>query len=200
MARIGIFGGTFNPPHLGHKRLALDAFSAAKLDRLIVIPDNSPPHKDSGELVGASDRLEMAKLTFSEDIFFVSDIEIKRSGKSYTYDTLIEIGKQCPGDELFLIIGSDMLLSFDKWFRYEEILSMVTICCMSRESNEPPEMLEQFALRTLGLNEGDIIISRSEPFEISSTEIRRLIKSGKSAARFLDPGTHDFIIRKHLYT
>lgn len=199
MANIGIFGGTFNPPHLGHKRLAFEAAKAAGLDKIIVIPDAQPPHKDSPFLADGIDRLEMCRRTFCESLFEISDIELKREGKSYTVDTLTELKKLFPDDELFLIIGSDMLLCFDKWRRFEDILSMVTLVCLSRESAITSDELLCFAKERLGIDEGGIIISDSLPFEVSSTEIRRMIALKDDASDFLAPGAYRFIKERRIY-
>ena len=103
--RIGIFGGSFNPPHLGHRRLADEMIETAALDKMLIIPAGTPPHKSTDELVGGEHRFEMCKLAFSGDKYIVSDIEYQRQGKSYTVDTVSEIRKIYPDDELFLIIG-----------------------------------------------------------------------------------------------
>lgn len=178
--RIGIFGGTFNPPHLGHKNLALQIKEAADLDRIIIIPAFVPPHKQAQQLASGEHRAKMCEIMFVEDFFTVSDIEIRRQGKSYTYDTVCQLKDEYPDDELFLIIGSDMLLSFHKWFRYEDILSYVTLCVASRSDEVSKDSLSSYALNTLKLDEskGEIIIPDIEPMEVSSTAVREQIKLG----------------------
>ena len=163
--RIGIFGGTFNPPHKGHKRMALEMMRAASLDKILIIPTFTPPHKTAPELAGTEDRMKMCELLFSEDCFEVSGIEIRREGKSYTVDTVSELKKLYPDDELFLIIGSDMLLTFHEWRKPFEILSMVTLCVATRENEIAPEVLSAYAKETLKLSEGDYILSHMSPME-----------------------------------
>ncbi len=178
--RIGIYGGTFNPPHFGHKKLATDLKSKANLDKIIVIPTFVPPHKDSENIAAGSHRIEMCKLLFNEEYFEVSDIEISREGKSYTYDTLCELKKLYPNDELHLIIGSDMLLCFHKWYRFEDILSMATLCVATRQEKTTRDELKRYAFDVLHKNEktGDIIIADFEPFECSSTDVRLHLSLG----------------------
>ena len=114
--RTGIFGGSFNPVHIGHICLAERMSEIMKLDRLFIIPAGVSPFKENNGGISDSDRLNMCRIAFgNHDNFFVSDIEIKRAGKSYTVDTVRELKKMYPGDDMFLFVGSDMLLSFDKW-------------------------------------------------------------------------------------
>ncbi len=194
--RIGIYGGTFNPPHKGHKNLALQMKKAARLDRIIIIPAGTPPHKPGEQLASGEHRMKMCELMFSEDFFFVSDIEIKRQGKSYTYDTLCRLKEEFSGDELFLIMGSDMLLSFHRWYNYREILSLVTLCVATREDEITCGALSDYARDTLGL-EDDIILADIEPVECSSTEVRELIKKGLDARTLTSAALFDYM-RLHL--
>lgn len=180
--RIGIFGGTFNPPHKGHKNLALEIKEKAELDRIYIIPTFTPPHKEGKDLASGEHRIKMCEMMFTEDFFTVSDMEINRQGKSYTYDTLLEFKKTNPDDELFLIIGSDMLLSFHTWFCYEDILSMVTLCVATREDKVDYNELLTYSQNTLGLGEGRIIIADIEPYECSSTDVRKQLSLGLDAA------------------
>ncbi len=193
--RIGIYGGTFNPPHKGHKNLALQMKRAARLDRIIIIPTGTPPHKTGEQTASGEHRYKMCRLMFSEDFFSVSDIEIKRQGKSYTYDTLCQLKEEFPGDELFLIMGSDMLLSFHRWYNYREILSLATLCVATREDEITCGELSDYGRDTLGKD--DIIIADIEPVECSSTEVRELIKKGLDARELTSATVFDYM-RLHL--
>ncbi|MBQ7116850.1 MAG: nicotinate (nicotinamide) nucleotide adenylyltransferase [Clostridia bacterium] len=199
--RIGIFGGTFNPVHRGHKRLAEEMKNRAQLDRIIIMPTFTPPHKAGKELADSSHRLEMCRLMFTEDCFTVSDLEIQRQGKSYTVDTLTALKEIYPDDELFLIIGSDMLLSFDRWYRYEDILSMATLCVASRLDSIFFEDLSRYASEALGLDceKDEIILADIEPFECSSTEIREKLTEGKEVRNLVSDKVYDYIRLKLLY-
>lgn len=183
--RIGIFGGTFNPPHLGHKHLAEEIRKKAELDKIIVIPACTPPHKVSNELADGAHRMKMCELIFNDDFYEISDLEIKRQGKSYTVDTVAELKMLYPDDELFLIIGADMLMSFDKWYRYEDILSDVTLCVTVRDDDVKNTDLSAFAKNVLMLDEekGEIIIADVEPYVCSSTDVRKQLSSGLDATK-----------------
>ena len=146
--RLGIFGGTFNPPHMGHIRLVTAIADKLQLDRVLIIPASVPPHKHVLNLARSRDRFEMCRLSFEGDRrFSVSDTELRRVGKSYTYDTLCEIKREYPDAELFLIVGSDMLATFDEWYRYHDILMMCTLCAASRKHGFVPELEGKFTDR-----------------------------------------------------
>ncbi len=197
--RIGIFGGTFNPPHKGHKKLALEIREKADLDRIIIIPTFTPPHKEAKDLASGEYRIKMCEIMFTEDFFTVSDMEIKRQGKSFTYDTLLELKETFPNDELFLIIGSDMLLSFHTWFRYEDILSMVTLCVATREEKVDYDELLAYSQNILGLGESEIIIADIEPYECSSTDVRKQLSLGLDAAFMTGTEIYNYVRLNLLY-
>ena len=135
--KIGIFGGSFNPVHNGHIRLALFYKEKLQLDLILVIPANIPPHKSVQNFVSADDRINMLKLAFEDyDFVKVSDIEFKISGKNYTVKTLTELKKEYPNDEFYLIVGGDMFLCFETWKEYEQILSMCKVCTAPRTKDE----------------------------------------------------------------
>ena len=201
MSNIGFFGGTFNPPHLAHKRLALHFQKEADLDKILVVPTFVPPHKAAAMLAPGEDRLAMCRFLFREDIFSVSDMELRRKGKSYSFDTLTQLKKFYPDDKLFMIIGSDMLLSFHQWYRYRDILKLVTLCAASRDGKEGADKLSDYAASVLGLDaaKGEIIISVLPPVELSSTQIRRMITDGENAEEYLGKEVSDYIKKRDLY-
>lgn len=200
MSRIGVFGGTFNPPHLGHLRLAQAAKAQCALDTVLIMPANIPPHKDAADLISSDDRLALCRLTFADDGFVVSDLELRRTGKSYTVDTMHALRDAFPGDELFLIIGSDMLLSFDRWYRWQEILSLCTLIVLSRDDDISPDTLRVYANETLGLTEGESYhVLLLEPMELSSTMIRETIRQGGDASDYLTAQATAYIKEKGLY-
>ena len=134
MAKIAVYGGSFDPPHKGHVLLANNLGDFCKAEKILVIPTAMSPFKNSS---GASeaDRLEMCRRAFADSRFEVLDIEVARGGKSYTVDTLNEIKKMYPESELFLFMGDDMLLSFNRWYKYKEISELCTIVSACRTSN-----------------------------------------------------------------
>ena len=139
----------------------------------------------------------MCRLFFKEFLFEISDIEIKRGGKSYTVDTLSQIKNENPDAELFLFMGDDMLLSFDKWYKHQEILRLATIVCACRTENlEELQNMKDFVKNVLKA-EDRVIICETVPFEISSTEIRSSLKDGVNKG--LSEEMYNYIVRKGLY-
>lgn len=193
--KICVFGGTFNPPHNGHIKLATNAADCIGADRVIVIPDCIPPHKESKQLASAEERAEMCRASFGfDDRFEVSTMEIERGSKSYTVETLRELKKKYPDDELFLIIGSDMLATFTQWYCWEEILTLATLVAASRERGFEPK-LEGFS----EAQKKRVIYLENEPFEISSSEIRNGIYSGNEYDNLICKQTLEFIKKRGLY-
>lgn len=195
---IGIFGGTFNPVHKGHVSALKKILSAVSLDRVLVLPDRIPPHKSAEGLVSGSDRLEMCRIAFSNvENTEISDWELKNEGKSYSVITLRHFHEVFPEDKLYFIMGSDMLASFESWYRYEEILTLCSLICVSR-SQEDTERLEGYAdkLRAKG---GEVIIVPVEPFEISSSQIRDMLKKNLDCTCYLDENVVQYIMAKNLY-
>ena len=196
MKKIAIYGGSFDPPHKGHKLLAENLASVCGAEKVIIIPTALSPFKNSSSAT-AEDRLDMCKLFFKEDLFSISDIEIKRGGKSYTVDTLAQIKEENPDAELFLFMGDDMLLSFDNWYCYQEILRLATIVCACRTENlEELQNMKHFVKNVLKAEER-VIICESVPFEISSTEIRSSLKDGVNKG--LSEEIYNYIAAKGLY-
>ena len=121
--RVGIYGGTFAPVHIGHVQAAKAFMEQMKLDYLFIIPTALPPHKQIDEGDDPIHRLRMCELAFEGvEGVVISDVEIKRGGKSYTYDTLVELSR--PDTRLFLLCGTDMVLTFDQWYRFEDIFKL----------------------------------------------------------------------------
>lgn len=200
MRRTGLFGGTFNPPHVAHLRLAEKAIEGARLDLVIIMPAFIPPHKAAPELLKSEDRLELCRRTFCGEKFEISDLELRRKGKSYTVQTLEELKELYPDDEFFLIIGSDMLLSFKKWFRYEDILKYASLCVMTREKAVSRKTLFEFCKNELKLSSEDFIILDSDAFELSSTEVRQKAKEGKNLSNMLTEKANEYIKEKSFYS
>jgi len=196
MKKIAIYGGSFDPPHKGHKLLAENLAKICDAQKVIIIPTALSPFKNSSSAT-AEDRLTMCRLFFKEDLFSVSDIEIQRGGKSYTVDTLRKIKEENPESELFLFMGDDMLLSFDRWYKYEEILELATIVCACRTENlQELRNMKEFVKNVLDA-EDRVLICESVPFEISSTEIRSTVKAGDSKG--LSEEIYNYILSRGLY-
>ena len=200
--KVGIFGGTFNPIHKGHSEAALAFLTTIKPDRLLIIPTNIPPHK---AIKGDDDpavRLEMTKLAFADHPDYqtrieVSDLEIRSEGKSYTYYTLQKI-REMGYDEIFLYCGTDMLLSFDSWFRFEDILKTCTLVYASRLETEDPAVEEK--MKMLRERYGaKILVLAVDPIEISSSEIREMVRLGQNTDPYLSPAVSAYIAERGLY-
>ena len=197
--RLGIYGGTFSPPHLGHYRAAEAFCKQMKLDRLLIIPANLPPHKQFAEDASTDDRIRMCNLAFSDiDCATVSDMEIKRGGKSYTYLTVEELSTG--DDELFLLCGTDMILTFDEWKNFERIFELVTVCYVRRENDtaigeqidkKVCEYREKYGARICAVNHTVL--------ELSSTEIRTAVQNTCDATALLDGRVLEYIRSRGLY-
>ena len=196
MNRIAIFGGTFNPIHNGHLHIAQQFQKQLRAQRVLFIPTFVPPHKRAPDLAPAEDRLEMCRLACEGTPFEVSDLEIRRGGPSYTAETLLALKREYPDAELFLIVGSDMLATFDEWYRYHDILMMCTLCAASRKHGFVPELEGKFTQEELE----KIKFIEIPVFEVSSTIIRRRISEKESTQGLLADGVRDYIEKKGLYT
>lgn len=198
MAKIGLFGGSFNPIHNGHINLAVSVKNELKLDKVIFIPSGTAPHKSSNEYASAEDRLKMCRLALEDyDDFEISDYELCRQGKSYTVYTVRHFKQLYPYDELVWMVGSDMLLTFDQWYEYREILGKVTLAAISRygsDLNELYKMSEKLSLY------GKIIVVNASAVTISSTKIRKMIKNNEDLSCYLNGKVVKYIMLKNLYS
>ena len=200
--KIGIYGGSFNPIHKGHLTAAQSAAKQLGLDRLFLIPASVPPHKQlSADSASAQQRLEMTVLATAEmDCQAeVLDIELKRTGKSYTSDTLRALKAQYPDDELWLLMGTDMFLSFHTWHEPDVILSLASLAAFSRtEEGEDAEFAAQeaFLEKTFGANV--VTLRNPDVIEISSTEVRVALPKG-DGEEYLTAAVYGYILRHGLY-
>lgn len=197
MERIGIYGGTFNPIHNGHLHLAREIQEALQFDRIIFIPAKIPPHKDATDLASGKDRMEMVRLAV-EDFpgAMVSDIELKSHGKSYTVYTMEKLGALLPDSEFTLMMGADMLLTFDKWFRWQDILQMARLAAVARGAGE----LETLRKKAAELSpEGRIDVIEAPPLPMSSTDIREQIREGGGVSHLLPEAVLRYIRKAGLY-
>ena len=198
--RIGIYGGTFNPPHIGHVHAAREAARMLDLDRLLIIPDNVPPHKElpAGSPANGQ-RLEMARLAFGAiPCAEVSDMELCRAGKSYSADTVRQVHEQYPEAELWLLMGSDMLEIFHLWHAPEEIVRYAKLATFARGDAGEQAMFDQM-IPLLKQNFGaEITLIPMQTLPASSTEIRQLAAQGK-AEELLQEQVLGYILREGLY-
>ena len=194
-----LFGGTFNPPHIAHRKMLEAVSKIDNIDKIFVVPTNIPPHKEvDGFCAPVEDRLNMCRLLSDGiDKAFVSDMEIKRGGKSYTYDTLTNLLKSY--ENIYLLVGGDMITSFDTWYRFKDILKLCGIFAVRRvgiDDNKFDNAVEN--LRQLG---GYITVVDAELPEISSTEIRNTLGNNKKKElqKVLPHNICDYIVKRKLY-
>lgn len=196
--RIGVFGGAFNPVHNGHINLAQSYLESLSLDKLLIIPTAVPPHKTAAGLASEEDRLNMLSLAFHNfEKIEISDIEFKRKGKSYTFDTIAELRNTYQNDEIFLIIGEDQFLSFNKWYRFEDLLSQVVLCTAARNENKRDE-ISAFADMLLN-GKSNYYLADFAPIVVSSSEIREKIKNSADVSSLLPDDVYNYIKNKGLY-
>ena len=196
--RIGILGGTFNPPHLGHLICAQEAYLQLGLDRVTLIPARIPPHKAVEDEPGAEHRLELCRLAIQgdEERLDVSDLEIARDGPSYTVDTLEELHSRTPDHELFLIVGGDIAAGLPDWHRSEQVLSLATLAVAKRRGTSWVAVAE--ALATLPGGERTRFF-RMPRIGISSTMLRQRVHAGQSIRYYVPDAVESYIDRNRLY-
>ena len=198
--RLAVYGGTFNPIHNGHLHLCAECQKQLHFDRILLMPSHLPPHKEAADLAPGRDRYEMCRIAArTMPGLEVSDLELKRSGVSYTVDTLRELSRLWPGWELFFLLGSDMLYSFHRWYRWEEILSLAVIVAGAREQEEHDRMAA-YRRDTLGEWASRVRILRLSALPLSSTEVRQALYRNDPAARQeILPGVMKYIAEHGLY-
>lgn len=199
MERIGIYGGTFNPPHLGHIQAAKAAVQALDLTRLLLIPDNIAPHKELPPgSPGPEQRLEMLRLAVQDaPELEVSDLELRREGVSYTFETILTLKEQYPEAQLVLLMGTDMFASFDTWKNTDIILSHAALGVLCRgEKGEQEAIAQKAAQLTAGGARVELV--NNPVLAISSTQLRRLIAFG-CGDPFLPEPVADYIRQHGLY-
>jgi nicotinate-nucleotide adenylyltransferase len=209
----GFFGGSFNPPHNGHIQSLLGLQKKLGLKVIHIIPSHKNPLKLSLEGPGPEDRFEMTQLAFRSygDQFFVDDREIKRKGKSYTIDTVRELRKEFPKDELYMIIGADLFEELPEWKEFNNLLSETNIVVMTRPGHELPSseeelpewlkpFCEDFDFNFVQLKSDKTIQFVSLPeIDISATNIRKRLRLGRPVDQFIPLSTENFIREKGLY-
>lgn len=199
MEKVVIFGGTFNPIHLGHIEIINKVLELGSFDRVIVMPTALPPHKISSDLACDADRFEMCRLaTEGMDKVEVSDLELLRGGKSYTYDTLKHFKNTQPEIDLSLVCGGDMIVTFKEWYRYEDVLKLADIIAVKRVGIDNDEFKEAVVdLINIG---GVVDVLKGEISDISSTEIKKHLNDKEYLIRFLPEKVYNYILTNNLYS
>jgi nicotinate-nucleotide adenylyltransferase len=195
--RVGILGGTFNPPHLGHLVCAQEAYINLGLGRVLFIPARTPPHKPVEEEPGPDHRLELCRLAVSGDPRFeVSDLEMKREGPSYTVDTLLELHSNAPDNDLYLIVGGDVAAGLPEWHEPERVLSLATLAVAKRRGTSR-ESVEAALGHLEGGGRTDFF--RMPRIGVSSTLVRRRVQAGEAIRYIVPDAVADYINHHGLY-
>lgn len=193
--RLGLFGGTFDPPHMGHVLVARDVADELKLDEVLWIPAGAPPHKDPRGVSRGPLRLEMAQAAARSDPRFrVVDLELRRDGPSYTVDTLRALAADYPGAQLFLLVGADQIRTFEHgWKEPLEILRMATLVLMDREGEVAPDAAPDLPGMERALH---VAVTR---VDVSSSEVRARVAEGRDVSHLVPAGVGAIVERERLY-
>ncbi len=190
--KLGIFGGTFNPPHMAHLMAAEGVRDQLKLDKVLFVPAAIPPHKQKENIVPVKHRLEMVRLAIRGNRYFeISDVELHRKGPSYTIDTVREMRRSYPDDELLFIMGIDLLTEFDTWKEPDMILEECRLVAMNRPGFDLAVIDKDLLMRVELVNVPSV--------DISSTNIRRRVKSGRSIRYLVTQDVEEYIHGNSIY-
>lgn len=197
--RIGILGGTFNPIHVGHLRMAECAREAQNLDTVLIMPTGNSYMKNASDILSGKTRLEMVKCSIDSNPYFeASDLEIRREGQTYTYETLEQLHSINPNAEFFFIVGADCLFSIERWYKPERIFEQCTLLAANRNAAPTQEILDK-CKDLQNRFDAKIVLFDMPQMDISSSMIRNLKKNGKSIRYFVTDSVLDYINTKHLY-
>jgi nicotinate-nucleotide adenylyltransferase len=200
LARIGILGGTFNPPHRGHLALARHARDELSLDEVLLMPVNTPPHKPGGEDPGAVHRLEMCRLAVAgEPGISACGLELERGGPSYTADTLNEIHDRHPEAELTFIVGADTARTLPGWHEPQRVLELAELAVATRAGSDRGQVTEALARAAAGAVKPRVRFLEMAPIEASSSSARTLIATGAQAQEMLGGEVAAYIAAHGLY-
>jgi len=195
MDKIAMYGGAFDPVHNGHVHVMKAFMDRLGLERLLLIPTARSPHKAGERGAPEEHRLAMCRLAVRGlPGVEVSDLEIRRGGKSYTVDTLYALKEAYPGARLYLLMGADMFFTLEEWHRYREILKIAVLCPVVRAGETPEDF--QRAAEKMG---AVIQLEEIPPFPVSSTEIRKRSKNGESIEGLVPPLVEQYIQKHRLY-
>lgn len=194
--KIGLFGGTFDPIHNGHLKVAETAKARLRLDKIVLVPSGTPPHKTGRRVTEKKDRLAMASLVAEKADLLLSAWELEREEKSYSVDMVKHFRSVYEGDELYFIVGADSFYNLPAWYRYQELMELCTFVVVSRPETEREKLLERFS----GTEKPPrAFFLDGVCVDISSTEIRNRIRCGQDISSLVPPEVLQYIKRQGLY-
>lgn len=197
MGDIALFGGTFNPVHKGHTEIVSSVSELFFIEKIIIMPTFVPPHKTAHNLASEKDRLNMCRIAFDGiEKAEISDMEIKRKGKSYTILTVRELKKLYPDKKIYVVCGGDMAVSLKTWYCYDELIKTASFILLSRAGTDDVEF--QNAVRSLKTDGANIYVLETEITEISSTQIRSNIKEAAQNGS-IQSKVFEYISKNNLY-
>lgn len=194
--RLGLLGGTFDPVHLGHIAAAEAALDCADLDQVVFVPTGTPPHRPPA-MASGEQRLEMCRLATADDSrFSVSNIELKRTGPSYTLDTLLALRGENPHAELFLVLGWDAASQLRSWYRPDEVLALAPVVIVTRPGRTAPSVDD---VRSAGLDPGRVILCPRPTPSVSGSELRRDLMAGRAVSGRVPEAVERYIAAHRIY-
>ncbi len=194
--KICIYSGTFNPVHIAHVKVIKGILEEFNFDKIIIIPNNTPPHKSPENIAIAKDRLNMLHLAFDDKKIEISNIEIKRGGKSYSFDTVKELKKQYNIEgKIDFLIGTDAILGIKNWYKYEKLIKEVNFIVVQRQD----EINIENAIKSLDLRDLTYKISSIPFLDISSSQIRKILRNNVMPQNIIPDKVLDYIKKKNLY-
>jgi nicotinate-nucleotide adenylyltransferase len=194
--RLGVLGGTFDPMHLGHLAAADAAMECADLDQVVFVPTGTPPHRPPAVASGEQ-RLEMCRLaTAGDPRFTVSDIELRRTGPSYTLDTLLALRGANPHAEMFLVLGWDAAAQLRSWHRPDDVLGLAPVVIITRPGRAAPSMDD---VKTVGLDPARVILCARETPSVSGSELRRDLAAGRPVSGRVPGAVEHYIATHRIY-
>lgn len=197
--KTGIYGGTFNPIHKGHLHIVEAFRKGLGLDRVLLIPTRVPPHKAAPDLASPQDRFAMCQLAIQGQPWLeLSDMEMRREGKSYTAETLEELSALYPQDQFYLLMGEDMFLTLGRWYRPETIFSLASVCTAPR-SVHGMDALREKALEYTGTFHARCFLDHIPYLPISSTQVRQAVAQGEDVASLVPEAVARYIRERGLY-
>ncbi len=194
--KLGVLGGTFDPVHLGHVAVAEAAIECADLDQVVFVPTGTPPHRPRAVASGEQ-RFDMCRLATAGDArFSVSDIELKRSGPSYTLDTLLALRGSNPHAEMFLVLGWDAASQLRSWYRPDEVLALAPVIVVTRPGRAAPSIDD---VKTAGLDPARVILCPRQTPAVSGSELRRDLAAGRAVTGRVPEEVERYIATHRIY-